>query len=128
VWDVVTDFESYLTWNPLLTDVQGKLVVGGDLRVRAAFAPIAVRATVTAVDKPNRFEWEDRVPLNLLTPVFSVHLLPLPDNRTRVAITETFTGPLLRLAGRRLDRQMPPLYDAMAEALAQQVKRHRATT
>jgi putative intracellular protease/amidase len=126
VWSVVTDFESYHTWNPLLTDVQGKLVVDGELRVRAAFAPMAVRATVTAVDKPNQFEWEDHVPLNLLRPVFSVYLLPLPENRTRVVIAEIFTGALLPLVGRRLDNQMPPLYDAMGKALAQQVKQRNS--
>jgi hypothetical protein len=127
VWSVVTNFESYHTWNPLLTDVQGDLVVGGDLRVRAAFAPMAVSATVTAVDKPNRFEWEDHVPLNLLKPVFSVLLLPLPENRTRVAIAETFTGPLLPVMGRRLDTQMPSLYDAMGKALAKEVKQRAST-
>jgi hypothetical protein len=128
VWEILTNFESYPTWNPLLTEVQGKLDIGGELRVRAAFAPMAVRATVTAVDKPNRFEWEDHVPLNLLTPVFSVRLLPLPENRTRVVIAETFTGPLLPVMGRRLDTQMPPLYDAMAEELAQQVEGSRTAS
>ncbi|NDJ61585.1 MAG: sulfatase-like hydrolase/transferase, partial [Chloroflexi bacterium] len=122
VWDVVTDFKSYPSWNPLLSNVEGELTVGGKLRVKPAFAPVAVPATVTMVDKPNHFEWEDHVPLNLLTPVFSVHLLPLTNNRTRVIIAESFTGPLLPLAGRRLDRQMPPLYDAMAQALVQQVQ------
>jgi arylsulfatase A-like enzyme len=128
VWSVVTDFESYKSWNPLLSEVEGELVVGGDLRVHAAFAPVPVPATVTVVDKPNRFEWEDHVPLNLLTPTFSVQLLPLPENRTRVIIAETFTGPLLPLLGRRLDKQMPPLYDAMAEALAQQVEGNKTVS
>ena len=127
VWSVVTDFESYKSWNPLLSEVEGELVVGGDLRVQAGFAPMPVPATVTVVDKHNRFEWEDHVPLNLLTPVFSVRLLPLPENRTRVVIAETFTGPLLPILGRRLDKQMPPLYDAMGKALAQQVKQRNPT-
>jgi hypothetical protein len=88
---------------------------------------MAISATVTAVDKPNRFEWEDHVPGNLLTPVFSVRLLPLPETRTRVIIAESFTGPLLPILGRRLDQQMPPLYAAMGEALAQQVKQRAST-
>lgn len=121
VWDVLTDFKAYRAWNPLLSNVEGELVVGGKLRVRPAFTPTAVQATVTASDKPNHFEWEDHVPLNLLTPVFSVHLLSLSEQRTRVVIAEAFTGPLLPILGRRLDRQMPPLYEAMGKALAQQV-------
>lgn len=127
VWDVVTDFKSYPAWNPLLTNVEGDLVAGGELRVQAAFSPRAVRATVTLVDKPHNLEWEDHVPLNVITPVFSVHLLPLGENRTRVIIAESFTGPLVPILGRRLDRQMPPLYEAMAEALAQQVQQRKTT-
>ena len=121
VWDVLTDFASYKSWNPLLRNVEGDLVMGGSLRVQTTFIPMTLSATVTAVDKPNHFAWEDHVPLNLLTPVFSVHLLPLSENRTRVIIAESFTGPLLPILGRRLDRQMPPLYEAMGKALAQQV-------
>ncbi|MFZ4661457.1 MAG: sulfatase-like hydrolase/transferase [Caldilineaceae bacterium] len=122
VWEVVTDFASYKSWNPLLSNVEGDLVVGGRLRVQTTFIPMTLPATVTAVDKPNHFAWEDHVPLNLLTPVFSVHLVPLSENRTRVIIAESFTGPLLPVVGRRLDRQMPPLYEAMGKALAQRVQ------
>jgi len=122
VWDVLTDFASYHKWNPLLSNVEGKLVVGGKLRVHTTFIPIPLSATVKEADKPNHFEWEDHVPLNLLTPVFSVHLLPLSENRTRVIIAESFTGPLLPFVGGRLDKQMPPLYEAMGKALAQQVE------
>jgi choline-sulfatase len=127
VWDVVTDFQSYSAWNPLLTNVEGELVVGGELQVSPAFVPTSVRATVTLADKPNRFEWEDHVPLNAITPVFSVQLIPLAQNRTRVIIAESFTGPLLPILGRRLDRQMPPLYEAMGKALSEQVKQRAST-
>ncbi|NJL56674.1 hypothetical protein HC928_17065 [bacterium] len=72
-------------------------------------------------DKPFRFVWEDHVPLNVLTPVFSVHLLPLAGNRTRVIIAESFTGPLLPVLGRLLDRQMPQRYEAMGKALARRM-------
>ncbi|NJL57304.1 SRPBCC domain-containing protein [bacterium] len=128
VWQVVTDFASYKSWNPLLSNVKGDLVVGGKLRVHASFIPIPLNATVLTADKPHEFKWEDHVPFNLLTPVFSVHLLPLADDRTRVIIQESFSGPLLGMAGRRLDRQMPPLYDAMAKALAQQVEKNKTAT
>ncbi|NDJ54767.1 MAG: sulfatase-like hydrolase/transferase [Chloroflexi bacterium] len=127
VWDALTDFKAYPSWNPLLSNVEGELVRGGSLRVHPAFAPTAVSATVTEVDKPSHFEWEDHVPLNLFTPVFSVHLLPLPGNRTRVVIAETFTGPLLPVLRRRLDRQMPPLYEAMGKALAQEIQKNKTT-
>jgi arylsulfatase A-like enzyme len=125
VWDVVTNFKSYKDWNPLLSNVEGSLVKGGSLRVETTFIPMTLSATVTEVKQPYHFEWEDHVPLNLLTPVFSVHLLPHSDNRTRVIIAESFTGPLLSLVGGRLDRQMPPLYDAMAKALAYQVQKNK---
>lgn len=128
VWQVVTDFASYKTWNPLLSDVQGDLVVGGDLKVQTTFAPMALNATVLAAEKPKIFEWEDHVPLKLLTPVFSVRLLPLTENRTRTLIQESFSGPLLPILGGRLDKQMPPLYEAMAQALEQQVKLRLTTT
>jgi len=122
VWDVVTDFASYKDWNPLLSHVEGELAVESQLQVKPTFMPMTVPATVMVADKPNHFEWEDHVPLNLLKPVFSIHLLKLSENRTRVVISETFTGRLLPIMRRRLDQQMPPLYEAMSEALIQQVK------
>lgn len=123
VWDVVTDFASYESWNPLLSNVEGQLVVGGKLRVHTTFAPTALPATVKVVKEPHQLEWEDHVPLNLLTPVFSISLLSLAENRTRVVIQESFTGPLLPVAGRRLAKKMPPRYEAMAQALAQEVQK-----
>ncbi|NJL55139.1 sulfatase-like hydrolase/transferase [bacterium] len=128
VWGVLTDFASYQSWNPLLSNVEGNLVVGGDLRVHTTFSPVALPATVKVANKPNHFEWEDHVPLNLLTPVFSVHLLPLSENRTRVVITESFTGPLLPVLGRLLDRQMRPRYEAMGAALVQRMEEIKITT
>lgn len=127
VWDVVTDFASYESWNPLLSNVEGQLVVGGKLRVHTTFAPTALPATVKVVKAPHQLEWEDHVPLNLLTPVFSVSLLPLTEDRTRVVIQESFTGPLLSVASRRLAKQMPPLYEAMGKALAQEVQKRAET-
>ncbi|NJL56675.1 sulfatase-like hydrolase/transferase [bacterium] len=42
VWDVLTDFASYHSWNPLLSNVAGNLVVGGDLRVHTTFCPSSI--------------------------------------------------------------------------------------
>ncbi len=127
VWDVVTDFKSYGLWNPLLSKVEGDLVVGNSLRVYTTFIPVALPATVKVAHKPHHFEWKDNVPLNLLTPEFSVRLLPLDGDRTRVIISETFTGPLLPIARGYLEGKMPPLYDAMAKALAEQVEKRKTT-
>ncbi len=127
IWDVVTDFASYKSWNPLLSNVEGNLTVGSSLRVETTFIPMALPATVKIVRKPHHFEWEDHVPLGLLTPVFSVNLIPMTENRTRVVIAESFTGPLLPVAGGYLDGNMPPRYEAMAQALAKQVEKNKTT-
>ena len=131
VWQVFTDFERFPEWNPLLTSVElaagQELAEGASLTLKVTGIPGQLKSTVLEHDPPYALRWIDHVPLNLMTPRFGVTLEPLEGERTRFTITESFEGPLVGLLGRRLDRQMPPLYVAMCQALAQQVK-HRTPT
>jgi hypothetical protein len=120
VWQSFTDFAAFAEWNPLLTAVEpltGDVALGAQLRVRTAALPGTLRATVTHYDSPFSLQWRDHVPFNLLTPRFGVRLEPLTGERTRFTVEESFSGPLVLLMGRQLDRRMPPLYTAMCQAL-----------
>lgn len=132
VWQVFTDFESFGSWNPLLTSVElengDELAENANLRLRVAGIPGKLKATVLEHNPPYSLRWLDHVPLNLMTPRFSVVMEPLDEERTRFTVIETFEGPLVSLLGGRLDRQMPPLYVAMGSALAHEVKQRIATT
>ncbi|NJO06302.1 MAG: sulfatase-like hydrolase/transferase [Chloroflexaceae bacterium] len=131
VWAVFTDFARFGEWNPLLTQVEvddgGELAIDTSLTLRATGIPGTVKATVTKVEPPFALGWVDHLPLKLLTPRFGIVLLPLEGERTRFIVKETFEGPLLPVVGWRLDSQMPPLYEAMGKALAQEVEKNKIT-
>jgi hypothetical protein len=57
-----------------------------------------------------------------MTPRFGIKLEAVGENRTRFIVEESFEGRLVGMAGRRLDRTMPPQYKAMCQALKERVE------
>jgi hypothetical protein len=57
-----------------------------------------------------------------MTPRFGIRLEPLGETRTRFIVEESFEGKLVGIAGKQLDRIMPPQYEAMCQALKARVE------
>ncbi len=60
VWSILTDFERYAEWNPLLPSVQGDLRLGSPLRlqIRLPWLPLLrITTTVQQVESGISFEW-----------------------------------------------------------------------
>lgn len=108
VWAELSAVSTYGEWNPFITSFKGELVVGTRAEVRIAppgGRPMTFRPTITAVDEERRLEWLGR----LLAPgVFdgrhSFLLEDLGQGRTRLTQTEAFSGLLVSLVGRTLER------------------------
>jgi hypothetical protein len=108
VWAQLSAVSTYPEWNPFITSFEGELVVGTRAEVRIAppgGRPMTFRPTITAVDEGRRLEWLGR----LLAPgVFdgrhSFLLEDLGQGRTRLTQTEAFSGILVALTSRTLER------------------------
>jgi arylsulfatase A-like enzyme len=123
VWDTFTDLPHLGEWNPLLIAIEGELGLGQRLQVRIAAMPAPIEARVIRYNPPFELQWLDAIPGRAMTPCFSIRLETVGENRTRFVVEESFEGPLVGIAGKQLDRVMPPQYEAMCRALKARVER-----
>jgi hypothetical protein len=122
VWDTFTDLPQLSEWNPLLTAIEGELGLGQQLEVHVAPMPQPVDAMVVRYNPPYELHWLDYIPGGAMTPRFTIKLESLGEQKTRFIVQETFEGRLVGVAGKQLDRTMPPLYKDMCKALKQYVE------
>jgi hypothetical protein len=122
VWDTFTDLPRVGEWNPLLTAIEGKLGLGQRLQLKIASMPLPIEASVIRYNPPFELQWLDYIPGGAMTPCFGIKLEAVGENRTRFIVEESFEGQLVGIAGRQLDRTMPPQYEAMCQALKARVE------
>lgn len=64
VWDVLTDFDAYETWNPFIRLVRGEARQGGRLRVRIeppGLRPMTFRPRIAHCQPERELRWVGRV-------------------------------------------------------------------
>jgi len=108
VWATLADTDAYPDWNPFVRNLSGELREGA--RLQARIAPpggraLTFRPTVLAVRAGRELRWLGRFLLpGLLDGEHSFLLEPLAGGRTRFVQTERFSGLLVALVGRTLER------------------------
>jgi hypothetical protein len=120
VWAELTAVSTYAEWNPFITALHGELIAGRRLEVRIVppgGRAMAFRPTIIEVEEGRRVEWLGRF---LLRGVFdgrhSFQLEDLGEGRTRLTQAEEFSGFLVPLARKTLERTRAG-FEAMNEAL-----------
>jgi hypothetical protein len=120
VWEVLTDFESYPSWNPFIRGVTGRPATGTELEVRIhppGGRPMTFRPTVLTADAPRELRWLGRV---VLPGVFDgehiFQIEPSGDGGSRFVQRERFRGLLVPLFGATL-RKTEAGFAAMNDAL-----------
>lgn len=104
VWSVLSDIEHWPVWNPAVghADLKGPLEPGTRFDWTAGGLPI--RSTLEVVDRPFRIGWSGKAPLIRARHVWT--LLRDGDDETTVITSESFDGPLPRLARGPLQRML----------------------
>lgn len=100
-WAVLSAFDEYPEWNPLVREVRGPVEPGAFIRVRLARprgrGSITIRPMVTAASG-GEFRWLGRfVSVRLLAGEHSFRVEPLGDDHARFVQAETYRGILSRL-------------------------------
>jgi len=120
VWAELTDVSAYDAWNPFITMFEGELVVGSRVEVGIAppgGRPMTFRPTITVVEEGSCLEWLGRL---VMPGVFdgrhSFHLEALAGGRTRLTQAEEFSGLLVPLTGKTLEKTRAG-FEAMNQAL-----------
>lgn len=127
LWEVLTDFDSYPSWNPFIRSVAGRPAAGTKLEVQIESAggrSMRFSPTVLKAEPPRELRWLGRV---LLPGVFdgehSFHIEPSGDGGSRFVHRERFSGVLVTLFGGAVQK-MERGFVAMNEALKQRAEDH----
>ena len=120
IWEVLTDFDNYPEWNPLLCLAEGKLAVGEkvNLTAKSASSEMKLLCTVTTVEPNRQFSWKFHVILRFLfrgEHIFKID--PIDDHRVRFIDREVFYGLLVPLQAKNLETNAKPAMIEMGEAL-----------
>jgi uncharacterized protein YndB with AHSA1/START domain len=120
VWDVLTAFERWPTWNPDVTSVSmhGDVAVGSEFRWKAGLGTIT--STIQEVDPPRRITWTGRA-----LGIRAVHVwwLEPSDGATTVLTEESYQGLVARLFRRPLQKALDRALDNGLRFLKGEVER-----
>jgi hypothetical protein len=94
VWDVLTTFEAWSSWNPEVKSMsfQGELEPGSEFRWKAG--PAKIVSTLQRVEAPRAIEWTGRT---MGIKAFHTWRLEPRNGKTFVRTEESFDGLLARL-------------------------------
>lgn len=122
VWEVLTDFESYEDWNPVVTAASGEPREGGDLDldvVLPGHEPEALDATVLIARPERKLRWQDRLLLPGLEDwEYEFVLQPVEGGRVLVVQQLRIEGLLAPFAD---DDAAQEALELMAEALEERL-------
>jgi hypothetical protein len=118
VWRILTDFEGYARWNPLITAAEGDARLGAQIEVdiHPPGSGVQELSPEITILRPNRkLAWMSREVLpGISDREYEVILDPLGDERVRVVMHKRFEGILIPFTS-TAEEQVG--LDLMAEAL-----------
>jgi uncharacterized protein YndB with AHSA1/START domain len=103
VWDVLTDFDRWPTWNPDVKSMSfdGDVAEGSKFRWRSG--PGRIVSTIRRVERPRLIGWTGKT---FGASAVHVYRLEGRDGHTLVKTEESFEGPVARLARRPMQRML----------------------
>jgi hypothetical protein len=119
VWQVLTDFAAYPTWNPLVPKASGELREGARLRLRLAIGArsIGIKPRLLRVVPNRELAWRGAAPIPSL--FRGEHVFEIEPTATGVRFKqwERFSGILVPLLGKLIDGGTRRGFEAMNVAL-----------
>ena len=125
VWEVLTDLDSYSQWNPHIVEAAGEVTVGARLRNRmqqSTSRTITFKPTVTVVERERKFEWLGSLGFRGIFDGRHIFELEPTPTGTRFVQREEFTGILVPLFARSLDKGTKAGFEAMNRAIKQRAE------
>jgi hypothetical protein len=132
IWEQLTDFGSFPSWNPFILRASGPLQVGNriEITLKLGKSERTFRPTLSKLEPNRELRWLAQIgPRGVFDVERIFELQALGDGRTRFAQSEVCTGllePVLFIGG-KLERDILHGYDAFAHAIKQRVERPPAT-
>jgi hypothetical protein len=127
VWVLLADFGSFPEWNPFIREAEGQLEEG--VRLRVFLQPsggrgMTFRPTVLTAEPQRELRWLGHLGVPGVFDgehIFTIE--PLDGGRVRFVQREVFTGVLVPLFARSLDRDTLRGFQEMNQALKERAER-----
>jgi hypothetical protein len=119
VWNILTNFEAYPSWNPFIVSVKGNLGKGEELvnvmmnnGKKNTFKPI-----ITVLEEQHKFEWIGKLPLGMFNGNHYFQINQINAKSTKLIHGEHFSGWLSGLIMYFIGEETLRGFNAMNEAL-----------
>ena len=129
VWNILTDFNSYSSWNPFITSIRGETKAGNSIHVQIippGKKGMRLQPTVIAFIKNREFRWKGSI---FIPGIFDgEHIFELIDNQngsTTFIQRELFGGILIPFFTKMLDVNTVNGFKLMNEKLKQEAEKLR---
>lgn len=129
VWSVLTDLPAYRDWNPFIVEASGTVEPSARLalKMRPAGGSITtVRPRLVTVERGRRLRWLGRLSVPGVFDADHEFTLRPTGSGTCLTQSEVFSGILVPLFARQLERSTLPAFTAMNEALKRRVEQQAA--
>ena len=121
IWDILTNFEKYESWNPFMTKVEGDAKLGAKIKVQIRTMRGKQRIyhpTITRFEINKELRWKGK---SFLPGIFDGERIFLinktADNKVAFFHKELFSGLGVKLVGNKLDENLSEGFEKMNLAL-----------
>lgn len=109
IWKLLTDAESFRSWNNTIVELNGTIAPGEEIQLRSTLAPERVfKLTIKDFEPPKRLSWGDAMGTRIYT------LTPVSQGVTRFVMSEKIGGPIFPLFA----RMIPPFDESFNQFAA----------
>ena len=124
VWEVLTNFEQYSSWNPFITSIEGKPQAGTYLTntMLNKGKPMVFKPLITRLEENKYFEWLGAAAGGLFKGRHYFMLEDLGNEQTKLIHGEQFTGLLANLILRMIAEETLQNFQKMNKALKHRVE------
>ena len=121
VWSILTDFDTWKEWNPIIKQSSGVATLGSKLSIAMRgqngkdgpkYMPI-----VTTIDEPKFFRWRGKMLFEFLFTNDKVFELRETGSGTLLIHKELFSGMFVSLFWSKLNQGVPSMLKSMNDAL-----------
>jgi hypothetical protein len=128
VWQVLTDFEKYPTWNPFIKKISGEAARNEKLEVHMPNpqgGTIIITPTVLVAERDRELRWLGRSEGDAFNGEHRFLIEPIENNNNRVYFTqsEKFTGSMVASLEGWLDTAVKQNFEDMNRALKQRAEK-----
>jgi len=124
VWDVLTDFDAYSSWNPFIKGIKGELKLGAVLNntLMNKDKEMVFTPEVTKLVPQQEFEWTGKALANTFIGAHSFKLEKISENETKLLHGEQFSGLLSPLLLLMIRSDTEKGFKAMNQALKERAE------